>query len=214
MIASPSTAFIKTVASIYPGRASSSPIIDLFMTMLSMGRSGYVELLNQQKIVFKHLLNGLQVFVDKFQGRLLHSPSNDISLSVTIPMLHDGQTDMGPTFFGSMLFQRQVSGCRVVVITNTPTLISGYQFVNWNSHSSHHHDVSSYLTAAAGIGMTASDVDVFIGRLHKAADGYMKKMNSTVSSFVHGELAAAATESASQVQVDLGYEDEDESSAI
>ena len=36
---------IKKISENYPGRASSAPIVDIFITLLSMGRSGLYELL-------------------------------------------------------------------------------------------------------------------------------------------------------------------------
>jgi len=36
---------LKKVGENYPGRASAAPIVDLFITLLSMGRKGLVELL-------------------------------------------------------------------------------------------------------------------------------------------------------------------------
>ena len=40
---------IKEISEIYPGRGSSAPIIDLFITLLSMGKSGLKKLLEERK---------------------------------------------------------------------------------------------------------------------------------------------------------------------
>ena len=42
---------IDDVSKCYPGRASASPIIDLFITLLSMGANTYKSLLNQRKVI-------------------------------------------------------------------------------------------------------------------------------------------------------------------
>lgn len=33
---------IKSISELYPGRASAAPILDLFITLLSMGKDGYL----------------------------------------------------------------------------------------------------------------------------------------------------------------------------
>lgn len=35
---------IKSISELYPGRASAAPILDLFITLLSMGKEGYLQL--------------------------------------------------------------------------------------------------------------------------------------------------------------------------
>eukprot|EP01105_Mastigella_eilhardi_P017269 TRINITY_DN3971_c0_g1_i5.p1 TRINITY_DN3971_c0_g1~~TRINITY_DN3971_c0_g1_i5.p1 ORF type:complete len:356 (+),score=64.72 TRINITY_DN3971_c0_g1_i5:7-1074(+) len=49
IIAGPDSAFIERVSKNYPGRASESPVMDLFMTLLAMGKSGYTNLLLERK---------------------------------------------------------------------------------------------------------------------------------------------------------------------
>ena len=39
---------IKSVGEMYPGRASAAPILDLFITLLSLGKQGYMQLLKQR----------------------------------------------------------------------------------------------------------------------------------------------------------------------
>ena len=69
------------------------------------------------------------------------------------------------TFFGSMLFQRCVSGCRVVARSTKSTKISGFEFVGWGSHSSRFP--VSYFTAACAIGLTEAEIGAFMERLAK-----------------------------------------------
>lgn len=66
------------------------------------------------------------------------------------------------TFLGSMLFQRHVSGTRVIARSKTAT-IEGIVFSGYGAHyNSYPHD---YLTMAAAIGTNRQDVDEFICRL-------------------------------------------------
>lgn len=42
---------ISKVSKTYPGRGSSAPVLDLFITLLSMGKEGYFDLIKQRKEV-------------------------------------------------------------------------------------------------------------------------------------------------------------------
>ena len=42
--------FVERLSKLYPGRASAAPLIDLCMTLLSMGAAGYKALLTQRKV--------------------------------------------------------------------------------------------------------------------------------------------------------------------
>ena len=56
IIAGPDEKFMEAIAKNYPGRASGSPVLDLFITLLSLGRNGYEKLLQERKV---HLLPSL-----------------------------------------------------------------------------------------------------------------------------------------------------------
>lgn len=50
IIAGPNENFISAIAKNYPGRASGSPVLDLFVTLLTLGRNGYEGLLQERKV--------------------------------------------------------------------------------------------------------------------------------------------------------------------
>lgn len=52
IIAGPDEKFIAAIAKNYPGRASGSPVLDLFITLLSFGRTGYETMLQEQKVYY------------------------------------------------------------------------------------------------------------------------------------------------------------------
>lgn len=52
-----------------------------------------------------------------------------------------------------------------VVAPGKGATVGGYKFQNFGAHSDHYP--CAYLTAAAAIGMTKADVDIFISRLEK-----------------------------------------------
>ena len=83
------------------------------------------------------------------------------------------------SFVGSMLFQRNVSGCRVVVPSSQITNIASYEFANWGAHTSYYPDV--YFTAACSIGLTSKEIDTFLERLENVWNKY-EKTHSSISS--------------------------------
>jgi len=50
IIASPNPTVIDSISKTYPGRASGSPILDLFVTLLQMGTTNYITLLRERKV--------------------------------------------------------------------------------------------------------------------------------------------------------------------
>lgn len=57
IVAGPSSALVDKVSSLYPGRASMGPVLDLFITLLSLGVSGWTGLLQERKENAKWLRN-------------------------------------------------------------------------------------------------------------------------------------------------------------
>lgn len=299
IVAGPSSAFIDSVSRCYPGRASVSPILDLFITLLSMGQSGLKQLLAQRKDVFQRLQSRIAELASRHGEQVLLAPQNSISIAMSVDSITSpsaatvpeasvpsptattpppapselssgraaassdnalnissassvgsggsGRTIGGSnraTYLGSMLFSRGVSGTRVVVSGPLPSavqtpdaipaaasasevetdhsggnhtdralaaasatsnaasqsdsLASGaqtspapgpalpalkgdtrridkYTFHNYGSQSNVYPHC--YLTAAAGIGMTVADVDVYIERLEKTIVEFKKQFN-------------------------------------
>ncbi|XP_059145302.1 O-phosphoseryl-tRNA(Sec) selenium transferase-like isoform X2 [Physella acuta] len=155
--------FVDEIGKSYPGRASATPSMDLFITLLSLGAQGYKSLLQERKQMYNYLATSLAQCAAKFGERLLQTKNNQISLGITLT-LEDGVKGEKATEIGSMLFTRFVSGTRVVA-PGQESEVCGHSFKNFGSHSNNYP--CTYLTAAAAIGMTKSDVDLFIGRLDK-----------------------------------------------
>jgi len=167
VIASFDRLFIQDVSKIYPGRASASPILDVFITLLSLGANGYKKYLKERKELYEHLQTKLQILCEQYGERLLESKQNQISLAISLTTLdskyHGDSKKI--TEFGSFLFKRSVSGTRVITPSGEK-VIGGYIFKGWGAH--HKQFPCSYLTAAAAIGATRSDADLFLTRLEKA----------------------------------------------
>lgn len=174
VVASPSQAFIDLVSSCYPGRASMTPILDLFITLLSMGESGYRGLLETRKQLRTVMLAGLGDLIETHGLSMLSAPLNSISIGISLDALVPEQQRRGSlTFLGSMLYQRSVSGCRVVTCIDEVKKVAGVDFVDWGAHMAHYPH--SYFTVACSIGLTENDVTLFLQRLDKVLNKFKKQ---------------------------------------
>ncbi len=81
-----------------------SPILNLFITLLSIGSTRFTELLEARQEAFQALHNGLVRLSSKLDMSVLETPRNDISIAFTFRGLD--------TALGSQMFSRGVSGTR------------------------------------------------------------------------------------------------------
>eukprot|EP00794_Sanderia_malayensis_P005585 gene5585-6274_t len=174
--------FIEHVSKTYPGRASGSPIVDLFITLLSLGVNGYKKLLSERKEMYTFLTDGLKDTMARYDERLLDIKHNQISLAVSLDKLIPvHESPMQATELGSMLFKRSVSGTRVVA-PGCIKVIDGYKFINWGSHSNNYPHV--YMTVAAAIGITKEEIVVFLKRLDKTLSKFKRHNLADIGSKV------------------------------
>mmetsp|Transcript_49081 Transcript_49081/g.110397 ORF Transcript_49081/g.110397 Transcript_49081/m.110397 type:complete len:516 (+) Transcript_49081:80-1627(+) len=121
IVAAPGSQLVEKVSSLYPGRASMSPVLDLFMTLLSLGASGWKGLLQQRKENAVWFQERFAQAAEREGLRLLRCPANKISFVVDLSPLARSLESKGMddtdhlTFLGSALFTRRVSGPRVVL---------------------------------------------------------------------------------------------------
>ena len=62
------------------GRASATPSIDVFITLLQMGTKGYKKLTDERKENFKILKEEMSKIADKYGERVLDVKNNPISI--------------------------------------------------------------------------------------------------------------------------------------
>ena len=146
------------IANNYPGRASMSPKLDLFITLLEMGRGGYKKLLEDQKSNFNFLLEELNMLAEKHNTKIISS--NQISISVSLKPLLEKMKDLKE--IGSMLFTRNVSGPRVVTCSGSKN-ISSIELERFGCSSSHFNE--PYLALACAVGMKKSEIEKLIQKL-------------------------------------------------
>lgn len=192
IVTSPHESIITQLGKVYAGRASAAPIIDLFITLLSLGLDGYKQLLEQRQALIPKFKKRFEEIALKQGEQLLQCEKNTISFGITLDTLaavsspdHDDDDDDNnnadytdkekakiTSLFGSMLFTRCVSGTRVVSKSETK-IMAGQEFIGFGSST----DVfpHSYLTAACAIGLGEGEMNEFFCRLEKCFKDFRTK---------------------------------------
>ena len=100
--------------------------------------------------------------------------SLDVALSTRNETDDDAKNEShkGLSFLGSMLFQRCVSGTRVIPRHGSKT-IADHRFEGWGASVEGYP--YPYLTAACAIGLTETELNNFCERLDKALGDFRKK---------------------------------------
>ncbi|CAF1214136.1 unnamed protein product [Adineta steineri] len=156
----------------YPGRASITPTTDMFITLLSMGKKGLLDLVEQRKRLFNLFYEKLSQWAKDNNECIISSKQfSPISIAITLKNLLNKDV----TELGSMLFTRRISGARVVKL-GTKQTIDKYEFINYGAHSSTIQ--YSYLTIAAAIGIEENDIEIF---MKKFDDVYQKLRRNATS---------------------------------
>lgn len=189
VVVSPNESVIHAVGKVYAGRASSSPVVDLFITLLSMGLKGYKQLLRERQDMLEHFTTRLSEVASRYDEKLLECPSNTISFAITLDNMvrpcdaneeeKDYLSAVGKeiSYFGSMLFSRCVSGTRAIPRAQL-NIMSGQAFVGFGSSTDNYPH--AYMTAACAIGVTRPEVDEFFSRLDKSMKEFKKKKGTLI----------------------------------
>ncbi len=177
IVISPTESIIKKLGKIYAGRASSAPILDLFVTLMSMGLNGYKNLLEKRDRLLQKFQERFAQIAQNQGERILICPKNTISFGITLDTLsmdvEEKKKAETTSLFGSMLFTRCVSGTRVVAM-NQSKVIAGQKFIGFGSSTDQFPH--SYLTAACAIGLSEAEMEEFFKRLEKCFKDFRSKM--------------------------------------
>ena len=143
---------IKQISEKYPGRACSSPIVDLFITLLEMGKTGIKRLYKERKENFKYMKEKAQTVMQRLGERVLETRDNSISLGLTLGNI---LKDQDPVELGSMLYSKKVMGHRILTSKDEAQKLCGNTFMNYGSHHQH-YPFLPYMTIACAIGTQRS----------------------------------------------------------
>ncbi|EAN86829.1 putative O-phosphoseryl-tRNA(Sec) selenium transferase [Trypanosoma cruzi] len=184
---------VERAAALYAGRASISPIVDLFITALSMGRGGFQRLWEVRYEVLNMVQQGLRRFAMARGEVLLEEEDvNDIAASAsaagstgaaatascTVRGTHRNDISFAVTMhtvggaanakaIGARLFRGAVTGPRVIVPDSTIKQLCGLSFRNYGMHTDEVLPCP-LLVMACGIGTTAEEVRGVMERLEVA----------------------------------------------
>ena len=146
VVCSPSSQKIKNLSQVYAGRASAQPCVQFLAAILTLGLSGYQELVQQQKTNRQYLQDQVAEFAGKIGQRIL-DVENPIAVAMTL-------VDV-PASFGGMLYNLRVTGPRVVIPGEFGSCIDDYPV--------------PYMTLNAGIGARHDDFELLVNRLSELA---------------------------------------------
>ncbi|VDK38727.1 unnamed protein product [Dibothriocephalus latus] len=137
--------------------------------------------MDKREACYRQLADGLSAVASKHGLRLMHTPDNPISLAVSLAGLTlNGRSD-ALTKLGARLFTQGCSGVRVIIPAEieaaegrAPTCVGGISLPGFNSHSA--ASTEAYLNAAAAIGQTPEEIDLFLGRLDKVLSEFTRRI--------------------------------------
>ena len=148
----------------YPGRASISPLLDLFISFLEMGKNKYKKLISDRKEKYKILIKKIGEIADKYGEKVVALNNNKISILFTLGKIVEKSGNKDAKEIGSMCFNRQISGVRVITSSKGQTKnIAGYDFINYGS-SCDNYKYLPYLTFSCAIGIIDEEIDGFVNK--------------------------------------------------
>lgn len=158
----------------YPGRASISPLLDLFISFLEMGKNKYKKLIDDRKEKYKILIQKMEVVANKFGEKVVSLNNNKISILFTLRNIVKKSGNKDAKEIGSMCYNRQISGVRIIVSSNGEKKnIAGYDFINYGS-SCDNYKYLPYMTFSCAIGITDEEIDGFISKIDKIFETFIR----------------------------------------
>ena len=158
----------------YPGRASISPLLDLFISFLEMGKNKYKKLIIDRKEKYKLLIKKMEEVANKYEEKVVSLNNNKISILFTLGKIMEKSGNKDPKEIGSMCFNRQISGVRVINSSKGQTKnIAGYDFINYGS-SCDNYKYLPYLTFSCAIGIVDEEIDGFASKIDKIFETFIK----------------------------------------
>lgn len=188
VVLSPKETTISSISKLYPGRASGSPMIDLFITLLSMGLLGYQKLLAKRTNMIDVFKKKFKAIAENYNEHFLICPTNTISFGMTLDNIPRKKFDNEDenmyiqsiqkhvSKFGAMLFTRCTSGTRVIPRGEIKKI--GEQEFNGYGSSIDNYPYA-YMTAACAIGLTYDEMNEFFTRVESMLKEIHKKKKKT-----------------------------------
>ncbi|KAL8271840.1 hypothetical protein Esti_004230 [Eimeria stiedai] len=165
LVYGPDPQLVAKVSASYPGRASMSPILDLFITLLQMGQTGLQHLLRERKRLFSWFKEELVTTCEPRGLRVLPSPHNKISIALDLSALAKGGRE-----------DTAKARLRVVVPSTAVTEIAGHPFRSFGSHCEY---PVPYCSVACAIGADEKELRLFLERFRHLVDRTLTAVRAT-----------------------------------
>ena len=158
----------------YPGRASISPLLDLFISFLEMGKNKYKALIKDRKEKYKILIQKMENIANKYQEKVLAMNGNKISILFTLKNIMSKSGNKDVKEIGSMCFNRQISGVRIITSSNGEKKnVAGYEFLNYGT-SCDDYKYLPYMTFSCAIGIKDEEIVGFVNKIDKIIENFIK----------------------------------------
>ena len=165
---------VQKVKKNYPGRASIGPLLDLFISFLEMGKNKYKELIKERKEKYKILIKEMENIANKYGEKVIAMNGNKISILFTLKNIVEKSGNKDAKEIGSMCFNRQISGVRIITSSNGEKKnIGGYDFLNYGS-SCDDYKYLPYMTFSCAIGIKDEEIEGFVNKIDKIIENFIK----------------------------------------
>ncbi|QEE14339.1 O-phosphoseryl-tRNA(Sec) selenium transferase [Promethearchaeum syntrophicum] len=115
VITSPNTDLIKEISKSYAGRASASPVVQLLVSLLSMGKQGYLSRIEFQKENRTFLEDSLLELANEFNEQIIEC-NNPVSCAMSLKNIKPEKIQD----LGGILYNLRVTGPRIINIHKDP----------------------------------------------------------------------------------------------
>ena len=165
---------VQKVKKNYPGRASVSPILDLFISFLEMGKNKYKSLIKERKEKYKILIKKMESIATKYGEKVIAMNGNKISILFTLKNIVEKSGNKDAKEIGSMCFNRQISGVRIIASSNGEKKnVGGYDFLNYGSSCDNYNHLP-YMTFSCAIGIKDEEIEGFVNKIDKIIENFIK----------------------------------------
>ena len=80
--------FLERIGKTYPGRASIAPVVDVFVTLLELGRGGWRRCLDERERLYDSMRDMLAEVAREQGERVLETPGNPISMAISLQTIN------------------------------------------------------------------------------------------------------------------------------
>ena len=139
-----------------------------------MGKNKYKELIKERKEKYKILIKEMENIANKYGEKVIAMNGNKISILFTLKNIVEKSGNKDAKEIGSMCFNRQISGVRIITSSNGEKKnVGGYDFLNYGS-SCDDYKYLPYMTFSCAIGIKDEEIEGFVNKIDKIIENFIK----------------------------------------